>query len=202
MARCKGISERGATLMRSGSVAPSRGPVSNPVRTRGFAVAAALLGTAAWGAGCAHSSAAGDGAGPAGASAVRAVLDAQVAAWNRHDLEGFMQGYWPSEHLVFMTRKGSTRGFRETLDQYRRSYDRPEKFGRLSFDELRFETLDAETTVALGAWRLFDAPGEPHGRFVLVLRRFAEGWRVVSDYTTSDPPPAGPPPSAQELERR
>src|SRR5207302_5239658 len=27
-------------------------------------------------------------------AAVRAVLDAQVAAWNRGDIEGFMDGYW------------------------------------------------------------------------------------------------------------
>ncbi|HNG96278.1 MAG TPA: DUF4440 domain-containing protein, partial [Acidobacteriota bacterium] len=31
---------------------------------------------------------------------VRAVLDAQVAAWNRGDLEGFMKGYWRSPELT------------------------------------------------------------------------------------------------------
>lgn len=132
----------------------------------------------------------------ADATAVRAVLAAQQAAWNRGDLEGFMAGYWPSEHLVFMTREGSTRGHAETLARYRASYDRPEKFGALAFEDLDVSPLDAETAVVRGGWRLRRAKDEPHGRFVLVLRRFAEGWRVVSDYTTSDPPPAGPPPPA------
>ena len=30
------------------------------------------------------------------AAKVRAVLDAQVKAWNKGDLEGFMRGYWKS----------------------------------------------------------------------------------------------------------
>ena len=34
-------------------------------------------------------------------AAVRAVLDAQVAAWNRGDVEGYMDGYWRSEETVF-----------------------------------------------------------------------------------------------------
>ena len=32
---------------------------------------------------------------------VRAVWTAQVEAWNRGDLDGFMAGYWKSPDLVF-----------------------------------------------------------------------------------------------------
>jgi beta-aspartyl-peptidase (threonine type) len=31
--------------------------------------------------------------------AIRGVLDAQVAAWNKGDLDGFMAGYWNDDKL-------------------------------------------------------------------------------------------------------
>lgn len=42
-----------------------------------------------------------DDASAAERAAVRAVLDAQAAAWNRGDLDGFMAGYWKSPALTF-----------------------------------------------------------------------------------------------------
>src|SRR5229473_2139487 len=38
-------------------------------------------------------------------AAVRKVLDDQVEAWNKGDLEGFMAGYWKSENLSFSSGK-------------------------------------------------------------------------------------------------
>jgi beta-aspartyl-peptidase (threonine type) len=118
-------------------------------------------------------------------AAVRALLAEQAAAWNRADLEGFMAGYWRSEHLVFASKDGVTHGHAATLARYRKSYDTPEKFGRLAFTDLVVGPVDEETAVVTGAWRLVRAKDEPHGRFVLIVRKFPEGWRVVSDYTTS-----------------
>ena len=35
------------------------------------------------------------------AKAIEHVLRVQQEAWNRHDLEGFMKGYWNSPELTF-----------------------------------------------------------------------------------------------------
>src|SRR5438105_1231740 len=51
---------------------------------------------------------------PASASiqqAVRSILDVQVAAWNRGDLEAFMQGYWRSPELTFYSASGVESGW-------------------------------------------------------------------------------------------
>ena len=53
---------------------------------------------------------------------VRAVLAAQVEAWNRGDLEGYMAGYWKSPDLVFFSNGQETRGWQATLDRYRARY--------------------------------------------------------------------------------
>ena len=37
---------------------------------------------------------------------IRGLLAAQTEAWNRGDAEGFMQGYWKSDSLMFIGKSG------------------------------------------------------------------------------------------------
>src|SRR2546423_1856643 len=64
---------------------------------------------------------------------VRAVLDAQVAAWNRGDIEGFMDGYARSGSTVFVSGDTVTHGWQTVLDRYKKGYDSREKMGQLTF---------------------------------------------------------------------
>ncbi|MCR5886191.1 hypothetical protein LRS06_00075 [Hymenobacter sp. J193] len=85
------------------------------------------------------------------------VLTTQTAAWNRGDVAGFMQGYWPSDSLVFIGQKGLTYGWQSTLDNYRRSYPNAEAMGLLTFTNLRVEPLQCDGRARGGAL----APGPP-----------------------------------------
>jgi hypothetical protein len=44
------------------------------------------------------------------AAAIRAVMTAQEAAWNRGDIDGFMNGYARSQATVFVSSDTMTRG--------------------------------------------------------------------------------------------
>ena len=114
---------------------------------------------------------------------IRRVLDDQVAAWNRGDLEAFMEGYWKSEELVFKSGDKEHRGWQATLDRYRKAYDSPEKMGRLSFTELQIRTLSETEAEVAGGWKLERAKDAPSGTFVLLFRKRSEGWRIVRDET-------------------
>ena len=50
---------------------------------------------------------------------IRRIMAAQESAWNRFDLEGFMEGYWHSDSLKFIGSKRLTYGWQKTLDNYR-----------------------------------------------------------------------------------
>ena len=66
--------------------------------------------------------------------AIERVLRTQQNAWNRHDLEGFMAGYWKSDELTFFSGANVTRGWQATLDRYRRHYQSPgTEMGKLEF---------------------------------------------------------------------
>jgi hypothetical protein len=58
---------------------------------------------------------------------IRAVLDAQVQAWNRGDIEGFMDGYWRSDSLLFTSGGQVERGWTTTLKKYKMSPSFPRR---------------------------------------------------------------------------
>lgn len=118
--------------------------------------------------------------------AVRAVLDAQVAAWNRGDVDGFMDGYEQSDGIIFISGDDVTRGWQTVLERYQMSYDTREKMGTLVFTELEIKPLSPFYTQAIGHWQLTrpDA-SSPHGRFTLLFRRTIKGWRIVHDHTST-----------------
>ena len=122
-----------------------------------------------------------------GATTARSVLDAQVEAWNRGDLEGFMATYWRSPDLVFCSGGTVTRGWDETLARYRKRYQSEgREMGRLRFDGIEVIPLGEDAALARGAWRLVMTDGkEPHGLFTLLLRRLDGAWRIVHDHTSS-----------------
>jgi len=126
-------------------------------------------------------------AAPPVSAAVRGVLDAQVEAWNRKDLEGFMAGYWRSPDLVFCSGTTVTRGWDATLARYRKRYQSEgHEMGRLRFDAVEVVPLGEDAALARGAWSLATSDGkEPHGLFTLILRRVGGGWRIVHDHTSS-----------------
>jgi ketosteroid isomerase-like protein len=118
-------------------------------------------------------------------AAIRAVLDAQAAAWNRGDIEGYMDGYDRSPDIAFASGNRVTRGWKTVLDRYKKAYDTREKMGTLTFSDLEITFLGKNTARVLGSWHLQRSQDEPHGRFTLLFRKRKSGWKIVHDHTTS-----------------
>lgn len=117
-------------------------------------------------------------------ASVRAVLDAQAVAWNRGDIEGYMDGYARSDDIVFISGDTLTRGWAVVLERYRKNYGSREKMGQLSFSDLEITPIGKDAAVVQGRWQLVRANDKPHGRFTLIFRRTKEGWRIVHDHTS------------------
>jgi ketosteroid isomerase-like protein len=119
---------------------------------------------------------------------VTAVWTAQVQAWNRGDLDGFMAGYWNSPDLVFFSNGSETRGWQATLERYRARYQAEGKqMGALDFPELNILTLGGDAALARGRWRLKMPDGtESTGMTSVIFRRFPEGWRIVHDHSSAE----------------
>ena len=118
-------------------------------------------------------------------AAIRSVLEAQAAAWNRGDVEAYMDGYDRSPKTEFVGGDSITRGWQQVLDRYKQKYDSREKMGTLTFSDLEIKVLSADAALVLGRWRLKRANDEPHGTFTLLFRKTKAGWRIVHDHSSS-----------------
>lgn len=115
---------------------------------------------------------------------IRKVMDAQTAAWNSGDIDGFMQGYWKSPQMTFVSGDNVTKGWQETTDRYKRNYNTREKMGTLVFSDLEIEVLSKDSAKVLGRWKVAHEPKDSQGRFTLIFRKFKEGWRIIHDHTS------------------
>jgi ketosteroid isomerase-like protein len=130
----------------------------------------------------------GQGAREDAVQSVRAVLDRQVADWNKGDLEAFMAGYWNSPKVVFQSGGQRYDGWEAMRDRYRRRYQAEGKaMGQLAFSSLEIEPLGPEAVMVRGEWRLTMPDGaRPGGLFTLIFCKFPDGWKIVHDHTSAE----------------
>jgi ketosteroid isomerase-like protein len=121
-------------------------------------------------------------------TAIRNVLQSQVEAWNRRDLEGFMAGYWNSPDLTFFSGGTETHGWQATLERYRKKYQSADtEMGKLEFRNLQVEMLGPKAGFVRGKFVLTLSNGkQPRGLFTLIFRQFPEGWRIVHDHSSGE----------------
>ncbi|MDQ3042454.1 MAG: DUF4440 domain-containing protein [Acidobacteriota bacterium] len=118
------------------------------------------------------------------AAEIRRVMNAQVAAWNAGDIDGFMRGYWNSTELVFVSGEAVTRGWQPTIERYKKNYDSRAKMGTLTFSDLQIDVLSKDAAVVLGSWALAREKDNPKGKFTLIFRKMKNGWVIVHDHTS------------------
>lgn len=117
--------------------------------------------------------------------AIREVLSAQQAAWNRGDVDAFLVGYWRSPELTFSGSSGVSRGWDGVLARYKKSYPDRATMGQLDFSGLEFRFLGADAALVLGQWHLQREGGDIGGVFSLVWQKFPDGWKIIHDHTST-----------------
>ncbi len=69
--------------------------------------------------------------------------------------------------------------------RYQKKYSDRAKMGVLTFSSVEITPLSNDAAVVLGRWKLRRALDQPHGRFTLIFRKTADGWRIVHDHTSA-----------------
>ncbi len=117
---------------------------------------------------------------------IAAIMQVQQEAWNEGDLEGFMAPYWKSDSLMFIGKKGVTRGWQQTLDNYKKSYPDKASMGQLNFDILSIDMVSKDAAYVIGRWHLKRNAdkGNLDGHFTLLLKRINKQWVIVSDHSS------------------
>jgi ketosteroid isomerase-like protein len=116
---------------------------------------------------------------------IQSVLTTQQAAWNRGDIDAFMNGYARSPSTAFISEDQIRHGWETVRNRYRAKYSDRAKMGKLTFSEIQITPLSPDAAVVLGRWSLQRVKDRPHGRFTLIFRRLPEGWRITLDHTSA-----------------
>ena len=116
------------------------------------------------------------------------MMEAQQMAWNRGDIEAFMEGYDRGETTTFVSGDQLINGWQTVLDRYKRQYGSRDEMGTLTFADLTIKPITPVLALADGRWQLKRANDMPHGRFTLLFRRINNNWRIIHDTTTSAVP--------------
>jgi len=91
---------------------------------------------------------------PNAVAQIQSVLHAQQDAWNRGDIDRFMNGYARSSSTVFISEDELRLGWEIVRKRYRQKYSDRTKMGALTFSEIEITLLSPEAAVVLGRWRL------------------------------------------------
>lgn len=117
-------------------------------------------------------------------AAIRHIMAKQTDAWNKGDLNAFMQGYWRSDSLVFIGRSGPSYGYHQALANYKKNYSGPDQMGKLFFDLLKVKRLSADYYFVIGKWFLKRKAGDIGGVYTLLFHKIGGQWRIIVDHTS------------------
>ncbi|KFB01598.1 hypothetical protein IA57_07145 [Mangrovimonas yunxiaonensis] len=113
--------------------------------------------------------------------AIMAVLKAQEIAWNQHDLEGFMQGYWKNDSLKFYGSQGLTYGWENTLSNYKKNYPTKAESGELKFVINDLTKIENDTYYVMGEYHLTRRIGNSNGVFIIIFKKLDGQWKIIAD---------------------
>jgi hypothetical protein len=117
---------------------------------------------------------------------IKKILSSQQECWNNGDIDGFMQGYWNSEKLVFTSLKHKPAyGWKNTLERYKNSYPTRSSMGELVFEILDLKLISEKNASLKGKWKLIRENDQPNGLFWLDIEKFDNNWLITKDSTVS-----------------
>ena len=116
---------------------------------------------------------------------IKETLARQDAAWNRGDIDAFMEDSLKEGSLRFASGGNVNRGWQATIDGYKTRYPDKATMGTLSFTNLEIDVFSAQDAMVFGRWQLQRADDKPGGLFTLHMQNQDGRWIIVSDHTSS-----------------
>jgi uncharacterized protein (TIGR02246 family) len=115
---------------------------------------------------------------------IQKVLDNQQKSWNDGKIEAYMQGYWNNDSLTFVGKKGVTRGWKNTLANYKKSYPDRTAMGKLELQIISIKLIGKDLAFVVGKWDLERTVGDVGGHFTLLMRKINNKWLIVADHSS------------------
>ena len=112
------------------------------------------------------------------------VLHQQEDSWNEGDVDGFMNGYWKDDSVMFVSGEKVLYGWQKMTDNYKNSYSTKQLMGELEFKVHKVEVLSHDAVMVIGNWSIHREMTDFGGKFSLLWRKINGEWKIVIDHTS------------------
>ncbi len=115
---------------------------------------------------------------------IEKIMHEQEVSWNNGDIDGFMLSYWNNDSLKFIGKNGIKYGWKNTLENYKKSYPDKATMGELTFSIISVEVLSENSCYVIGKWNLKREKGDIGGYYTLLWKKVDSKWVIVIDHTS------------------
>jgi hypothetical protein len=105
--------------------------------------------------------------------------------WNARDLDGYMEMFWNSPDFMYAIDNEVVWGWAEVRAELMRGYPDRSAMGTANSERLEVRVLTSDLATAVNSWSIQFPKAKVLGTSLVTLRKFADGWRVISGHTSS-----------------
>ena len=105
-------------------------------------------------------------------------------AWNRHDLDAYLDGFLHSDDIVLVVDGETIRGWDLLSKAFHSGYPNRDEMGTVFFDRVQVQMLAPDLGFVLIWYSIAFPKKKQFGTDTIIVKKVAEGWREMISHTS------------------
>lgn len=105
-------------------------------------------------------------------------------AWNRHDLDAYLDGFLHSDDIVLVVDGETIRGWDLLSKAFQSGYPNKDEMGTVFFDRVQVQMLAPDLGFVLVWYSIAFPKKKQFGTDTIIVKKVAEGWREMISHTS------------------
>ena len=105
-------------------------------------------------------------------------------AWNRHDIDAYLDGFLHSDDVVVVVEGETVRGWDLLSRAYHSGYPKPDEMGTLTVDRMQVQMLAPDLGFVLSSYTVSFPKKKTFGTDSIIMRKVSAGWRELISHTS------------------
>jgi uncharacterized protein (TIGR02246 family) len=107
-----------------------------------------------------------------------------VDAWNRHDLDAYLDGFLHSDDILMVVEGETVRGWDLLSKALHNGYPTPQEMGTLTIDRMQVQMLEPDLGSVLIWYTMVFPKKKVYGTDTAIVKKVPEGWREMISHTS------------------
>lgn len=107
-----------------------------------------------------------------------------VDAWNRHDLDAYLDGFLRSDDILLVVEGETIRGWDLLSKAFHSGYPNPQEMGTVTVDRMQVQMLAPDLGFVLIWYSVVFPKKKQFGTDTVIVKKVSEGWREMISHTS------------------